>query len=842
MTATPLPAAPAPASTLGLAGRVLDLEAGTLVDADGAPIALRPQVWALLCVLARHAGRIVTKDQLFDAVWPGLVVTDDSLTKAVSDLRAVFGDDGRTVIETAARRGYRLVTSAHVRPPGPAATGAALPAPRGPLFGREPELAELSALLSTHRLVTLVGAGGVGKTAVAMAAARAHATQTGMLAAWVDLARLADPELLVATVARALGLPVTQGPEQLPGLLAALAPRTTLLVLDNAEHLVAGVSRLTRSMLDSAAGLRVLVTSQAPLRLEGEQLFRLAGLDVPALGEPMAEALRRGAVALLVDLARAVDRRFELTPANLGLAIELCRRLDGSPLAIRLAAARLPLLGLAGVVARLDERLQLLTAEERDAPPRQRTLLAALDWSFGLLSPEEQALFCRLGTFVGGFGLDLATALARGEGLDDWVLIESLEVLVERHFVDVEHTPTLRYRMLETQRDYALRQLRLRGDMEQARREHAQAVERVMRVASKQIWVTSDAVWVARWAMELDNVRAALDWSAGNDATVFASVVGSAGHLFRNLDLSYELRQRAQAVSTERLAAVDAELRMRYWMVRTYIEVGVSAQAGHEGACRMEEAARQIAHGPGLYLALCFKVSSGLVAPDGLAPLLAEIRSLESPAWPPRQLAYRLSAEYMAHGLLGEWALAQQAAEEALVRAVEAGSALLQALASNSILIALLQQKKVREAIDRSRTLRPHVLAGPTASAIPFVGTSARCALAVGDLAEARRLLAQFFGMCRMVDWVYFDLFANRYTELALAEERHGAAARLLGYAVVVAQRSWGALDPGAAARERARAVLAAALPPERLAALMEDGAKLGREAVCTWTLDVARD
>jgi len=819
-------------SKLELAGRVLDIDAGNLIDVHGAPVELRPQVWALLCVLARHAGSVVPKEELLDAVWPGLVVTDSSLAKAISELRAAFGSDGHAVIKTAARRGYLLRASAAPSTSGPAA----LPAARGLLFGRDAELAALLAMLAQHRLVTLIGAGGVGKTAVALAAARVHAAQATPTAAWVDLAQLSDPSLLIATIARALGLPVAQGREQLTGLLAAIMPMTKLLVLDNAEHLIAGVSRLTRSMLDAAPGLQVLVTSQAPLRLEGEQLFRLAGLDVPASGTPIVEASHSGAVALLVDQARAADRHFELTAANVELAIELCRRLDGLPLAIRLAAARLPLLGLAGIVARLDQRLRLLATEGHDAPARQQTLLAALDWSHDLLIADEQALFRRLGTFVGGFSLDLAIALARCEGVDEWSLIRRLNVLVERNLLDVQPGSTPRYRMLETQRNYATHLLRRSGDMALAQRDHACVIESVLRGASRQIWVLPDSAWLSRWGAELDNVRAALDWGAANDVTLFASLVGSAGALFRLLDVTYELRQRATAVSRETLATVAPEVQMRYWLSRTHLEVGVSPRAAYECACRMEEAARSAAHVPGLYLALCHRVASVEETLAATPAVFAEIEMLESAQWPARMLAYRSAAEYTVHSMLDRWPQALRAAELGLERAIETGSALMQGVFANGILVALLEQNRIATATERSHGLRSRVLPGPTGSAVPFIGTCARCALAAGDLQGARRHLAQLFEMCRVVEWMYFDSLANLYVELALAEGRIEAAARLLGHADAAAQRNWGR-PQGSAMREASRSALAAKLPPERLAALLNEGVRLSQESACAWTL-----
>lgn len=409
-----------PSTPLVLGCRVVDLDAGILRDANGASIALRPQAWAVLALLLRQRGKVVTKTQLLDTVWAGRVVTDASLARAVSDLRTAFGSDGHRIIRTAARRGYLLVAPVEPALDRGLQRTAPLPAARGPLFGRAADLADLCALMARHRLVTIVGAGGVGKTAIAVAAARSLAVAPPSKAAWVDLAQLADPQWLVATVARSLGLPTAQGADQLTGLLAALAPLSAWLVLDNAEHLVAGVARLVRAMLDAAPGLRVLVTSQAPLHIEAEHVFRLTPLDVPALGASLADAAGSGAVALFVDQARALDRHFELGPANLGLVIELCRRLEGLPLAIRLAAARLPLLGLAAVASRLNDRLQLLAAHSREAPTRQQTLLAALDWSCSLLGPQEQTLFRRLGVFVGGFSLGLAVGQATASLCPCW--------------------------------------------------------------------------------------------------------------------------------------------------------------------------------------------------------------------------------------------------------------------------------------------------------------------------------------------------------------------------------------------------------------------------------------
>jgi predicted ATPase/DNA-binding winged helix-turn-helix (wHTH) protein len=825
-----------PNTPVVLAGRVVDLDAGVLREAAGALIALRPQAWAVLALLARQPGSLVSKTQLLDAVWHGRVVTDSSLARAVSDLRAAFGSDGHRVIKTVARRGYMLMApKVHVS--GPAVhRHAPLPAARRALFGRDAELADLRSLMARQRLVTIVGAGGVGKTAIAIAAVQSVAAGSPLTSAWVDLSQLADPALLVANVARSLGLPVGQGGEQLPGLLAALAPVTALLVLDNAEHLVVGVARLARAMLDAAPGLRLLVTSQAPLQIETEHVFRLASLNVPADGAPLADASSCGAVALFVDLARASDRHFELTPANFGLVIELCRRLEGLPLAIRLAVARLPVLGLAGVVSRLGGRLQLLSADDRDAPARQQTLLAALDWSHGLLQPQEQALFRRLGVFVGGFSLEMAVAMAAHEGVDEWMLIDRLKVLVERHLIDVDRAEPPRFRMLETQREYAWHQLRSSADTAIARQSHAATMDHVMRKAIDESWVMADAAWLPRWAPELDNLRAALDWSVTNDVRLFASLVGSAGGLFRLLDLAYELGQRATAVTDEALATATAQAGARYWLSRAYLSAGVSSQAVHDAASRAEHAARAAGDDLHLYLALCHKVASSLLAPGEAQLALAEVHALEQPTWPTHARARRPLAEFVHCSTQRQWTRALRAAEAGFALARGCGGVLLQGNFANGILVALLGLGKVAEAVARGQEMKAAVLPGPLGSAIPFVGTCARCALAAGDLHAARRHLAQLFDMSRAVNWMYFDFFGNLYPRLPLTEGRLEDAARLLGHADVAAQRSC-SVSRSASTRDDVRSRLCNALPQDLLSQLITDGAGLDQEAVCALVL-----
>ena len=823
-----------------LAGHWLDLEAGVLRGADGAPIAMRAQAWAVLRLLARHAGGVVTKQQLLDAVWPDLAVTDGSLAQAVSDIRSAFGAAGHQVVKTVARRGYMLVA-----PGGQAAAlrgGAALPAATAPLFGRDAELALMQGMLAQHRLVTIVGAGGIGKTAFAVAAAQAHVGESMFTAAWVDLASLADPALLPATMARSLGLPIRQHGDALPGLLVALAPLNALALLDNAEHLAANVAALARAMLDAAPGLRLLVTSQVPLHLDDERVFRLSPLDVPAPDASLAQAAGAGAVALFVNRARAADHRFEATADNIGSVIRICRRLDGLPLAIRLAAARLPLLGLAGLESRLAERLQLLAADSRDTPTRQQTLLAALDWSHALLTAQEQSLFRQLGVFVGGFTLPMATSVANAGGAggaDDWAVIDRLGRLVERSLVDAAPGDRPRYRLLESQRDYALQALARHGELGDARRRHAHAMAAALQAGGEAAWSTADAQWLAQWAPELDDVRAALDWSAAHDVALFVSLVGSSPQLFRWLDLGYELRRRADAVDAgaiDTVTAGDPALALRYWLTRSYLQSGVSAGPLHDFAFKAERLARGIGDSRRLYLALCQRAASCLVPAGEQAAMLAEIDALESPDWPPRVRAQRCVAEFALHTFNGHAAAALQAAEQGLALASAAQSPRLTALFGNEVVVALLDQGKLDHAQRRIREIRPCIGSGPAEREIPFIGTSARCALLAGDLDSARALFEEMFAICRSVEWSNFGMFATLYVRLALGEGRTDDAARLLGYATMARRRAWSTSAPSRSL-EQARARLAATLGEARLAQLGAEGEGMHPEAVCSLVL-----
>jgi predicted ATPase len=361
--------------------------------------------------------------------------------------------------------------------------------------------------------VTVAGAAGIGKTRLAQAAAMTRAGRTADGTWWVDLAPVDESSRVPDAVAMALGLRLGSETDATPTIIAALQDQALLLVLDNAEHLLEGVAALVTRLRRSAPRVRLLVTSQEPLRIEDECVFRPEPLSLPD-GEAPERMSASGAVALFVARAKAAERRFELRADNNATVAEICRRLDGIPLAIELAAARLPLLGLEGLRDKLDERFHVLTAGNRDSLHRHHTLRAALEWSHRLLSIDEQTVLRRLAVFAGGFTLEAAQQVAEDEdGIDRWDVLEHLGALVDKSLVVAEGDPAPRYRFLETTRLFALERLIDSGEASAVRRRHRDHFLLLAETCRPGLLTGDASRTIARLDLERENLLVALAWA-----------------------------------------------------------------------------------------------------------------------------------------------------------------------------------------------------------------------------------------------------------------------------------------------------------------------------------------
>lgn len=430
--------------------------------------------------------------------------------------------------------------------PAPAAPVAArpttnLPAPMTELVGRDQAVAEVGARLATGRLVTLTGSGGVGKTRLAIAVAATLVDRFADGAWLVELAGLArpgEPEAapdLAEPVMAALDVRDPPGSDEpVPArerLAGALRGRDVLLVLDNCEHLVEQVAGLVESLLPAAPGLRVLATSREPLRLVGEVVWDVPPLAVPdrAAGADPAVLARSSAVQLFAARAAAADRRFTLDPDTGPAVAELCRRLDGIPLALELAATRVPALGVPGLVSRLDDRFPLLSAGPRDAPARQRTLTAVIDWSWQLLTGPERVVLRRLAVHSDGCTLEAAEAVCAGGEVPAGGVVDLLARLVDRSLV-VTGGPGAggpRYRLLESVSAYCLDRLREAGEHAQVRQWHADYYLRLAERAEPHLYGHAQLDWLRRLDAEAANLRAALETTLDQGAEPALRLTGA---------------------------------------------------------------------------------------------------------------------------------------------------------------------------------------------------------------------------------------------------------------------------------------------------------------------------
>jgi non-specific serine/threonine protein kinase len=460
--------------------------------------------------LAEQAGLSVTGIQKLER-GPGRPHRD-TLARLVAALRLAPAAEAE--LRNAARRAphQRSDDASERLTPG----GGGLPAALTSFVGREREIAELSGLLESVRLLTLTGVGGCGKTRLALEIAREVADTYTDGVRFVDLAPLIDPVLVPQAVASAIGVRETPMQPLLARLTAVLKARHLLLVLDNCEHLIEPCAELADTLLRACSGVRILATSRAPLVIDGEVTRRVPSLPLPLMDvlPPPAQLKEFGAVRLFVERANAVQPDFALTEHNAAALAHVCHRLDGIPLALELAAARTRTLGVSQIRDRLDSSVALLVGGSRTAPTRQQTVRATLDWSYGLLGSAEQVLFRRLAVFAGSFPLEAAESICAGDDVTSPAVLDLLAGLVDKSLViaDAGQGET-RYRLHEIVRQYALERLSDAVETTVLRMRHRDWYLALAERALPELTGANQRFWYQRLTAEFDNFRAALEWT-----------------------------------------------------------------------------------------------------------------------------------------------------------------------------------------------------------------------------------------------------------------------------------------------------------------------------------------
>jgi predicted ATPase len=616
---------------------------------------------------------------------------------------------------------------------------------------------------------------------------------TGARVAWVELAGLTEPAYVVGAIAGTIGV-TTGSADPLRALVKALTPFEMLIALDNAEHLVDALAGVAQALVEGTQGVRVLVTSQVPLKVGAERVYRLGALSVPQAQVTSSEALAHGAVALFVERVHAIDQRFALEERNVEALVDVCRQLDGLPLAIELAAARVPVLGLQGVRERLGERLRLLNSGVRTAPPRHQTLRAALEWSYSLLGGDEQVVFQRLGVFAGGFSLAMAEQVVGDHRLDPWAVIDALGALVDRSLVAVDGADPPRYRLLESARALAQERLAIAGEHEELRRRHAQAVRGLFtRVQDDALRYGTMGVDLARAVLvaDIDNAREAFGWALQHDAETAVALISPLKMAMRRIGPAEMLRaiKATEALVTE----VSASVRVIWELAAVTFWGFRNRERSTESARRVVALCRELGDGLLLYAALaCLGRCDASLSGDERRQLLEEMRALEQVDWPPNAACLRRSAEFFMEisGPCPSFEAAIDLMRQNSVSNRQMGDSLAATGSLQHVAWAELQAARLDDSIRHGLELLEQNAGDPRHGLTMALVRKNLVAAWVqkGGLEEARAHARAAWPQVVLFE-IFIDHLADSLALLAALEGRMHTATRLRGYAEAVRER-----------------------------------------------------
>jgi predicted ATPase/DNA-binding winged helix-turn-helix (wHTH) protein len=567
----------------------------------GSPVPVGGRAFEIIAVLARSAGELVTKDELMNRIWPGAIVMENTLHVHAAAIRKALGPN-RRLLKTESGRGYRLLGDWIARRHDVAAPPVGLqrmrvdgdspvtnfPAPVTRLVGRTAAVARLRDLISAYRVVTLTGPGGIGKTSLALKVARGVVGEYADGGWLVELAALTDPTLVPTALAVVLRLPTGPTTVTPEAVAQYIGDKKLLLVLDNCEHVIGPVASLAETILALCPHTTIVATSRETLRIQGEHVYRVPPLEVPAPGrDEVDDILRHSAVELFIARTSALDTGFSPHAGELPSIGTICRQLDGIPLAIEFAAAHASAFGVRSVVAGLHDRFALLTRGRRTALPRHRTLRGVLDWSYELLPEAEQRLLRHLAIFSGGFTLDAAAAVVSDGGVDSSFVMEGIANLVAKSLVVLDRDTASRWYLLETIQAYGLAALVRYGETDRAARRHAEYFRDLFMPPSSGLNMRlSDADLVSR-IREIDNVRAALDWSFSTrgDKDVGRDLTAAYALVWLHRALNSECRERCE----QALLGLEPDGRQNMWrrmLLQIALATALYAPAGESEQAR----------------------------------------------------------------------------------------------------------------------------------------------------------------------------------------------------------------------------------------------------------------
>jgi predicted ATPase/DNA-binding SARP family transcriptional activator len=747
-----------------------------------------------------------------------------------------------------------------------------LPLPLTSFIGREDQIAEIEQWLAASRLVTLTGSGGCGKTRLALEVATMVLEAYPEGAWFIELAPLADPALVPQTVATALGVRESPGHPLTETLEEYLRPRQVLLVLDNCEHLGGACARLAEALLRSSPRLRILTTSREALAIPGEMAYRTPSLslplsvesgtlrverptqaapsDLPTLNPQPPTLMQYEAVRLFMERATAARPAFRLTEANAPVVAEVCRRLDGLPLAIELAAARVKVLSVEQIAARMEDLFRLLTGGRRTALPHQQTLRATLDWSYALLSEPERTLLCRLSVFAGGWTLGAAEAVCAGESDDAWELLDLLTSLVDKSLVTYDDAGSEgRYRLLETVRQYARDRLLEAGEGPAVWQRHHDWCLALAKETEPKLYGPEPAEGLDRLEREHDNLRAALAWTVAQGQGEAGLRLGGALWQYWHVR-GYWTEGRERLAELLALPGAAARTAARAWALQIAGELAYGQ--GEYGAARalFEESLaikRELGDKQGITWSLCWL---GIAARDqgdyGAArALLEESLAIFRELGQKGGIAWSLNSLGLLVHFQGDYGAARALLEENLAIVRGLGN-------KEGIAWSLLRLGEVADGqgeYGAARAFLEESLAisrelGDKGGIARSLGSLGRVAGDQGDYGAARALLEESLAIFRELGHKReIAMNLEGLAAVAVAEAQSERAVRLFGAAEGL-REAIGAPLPPADRAEHNRSVAAArtALGEEAFAAAWAEGRALSLEAAISYALEACAD